>query len=63
MDLSGGACVSCRHLRQKQGEYGRCLRYPPVLVAATTIPVEVDKWLYPRVHIHDTCGEWAKDKK
>lgn len=54
-------CETCDYFlvmdRSTQMARGRCRRYPPVLVPATTIPVKTDQWAYPLVTASDGCGE------
>lgn len=54
-------CETCAHFwvvdKTERHHSGRCHRYPPQHIAATTIPVEYDKWLWPKVTAGGSCGE------
>lgn len=56
-------CATCRHFwltdQYNAVHLGRCHRYPPAHIPATTIPLEPDEWRYPKVTASDSCGEHA----
>jgi hypothetical protein len=57
-------CNQCKHFWQLGDQYGKCRRYPPVLIAAKYIETHLQGlaqlYDFPVLRDDQLCGEWTK---
>lgn len=53
-----GSCGKCAYYYQVKGEYGHCLRFPPVIIGEK--PNNFDSWHSPVVTVNFGCGEFKR---